>query len=453
MTTIVIIGAGFSGTVTAIEYLRRAQCGDVLIMINRSGKMARGLAYGTNSPHHLLNVPAGNMTALVDQPDSFLAYCKDHGHEGVGSSFMPRQIYGEYLEHLLETAVVDSAAACLRLVGDVTAIRHLESGSEVAIAGQPSVRADHVVLAFGNFPPAQPAGVEAIVDSDAYSRDPWGPLPAIQSGQAPDVLLIGSGLTAVDALIEIRQHYPQATFTLLSRRGLLPTGHRDRLPTPGYSGDIARKVLQAPVTLRRLVRTMREEIALAPDLWRDIVAAIRPVTPALWQALDTHERGRFLRHLQPYWDVHRHRLAPASHRLLERTLEDITVQVVAGRVLSLNSKANGVKAVIKRRRSRTQIEMSFDWVINCTGPSTRIRHLHSPLIQQLLADGMLSVDPLELGLLTAPDGAVIDQSGVELAWLSYVGPMLRATWWEATAVPELRRHAQELAIRLAGLYS
>ena len=99
MKTFAIIGAGLSGTVAAIEFLNRSTGDAQLAIINRSGSIARGLAYGTNSPQHLLNVPAGNMTALADEPNSFLEYCRKQGQEVASNSFVSRKTYGDYLEN------------------------------------------------------------------------------------------------------------------------------------------------------------------------------------------------------------------------------------------------------------------------------------------------------------------------------------------------------------------
>ncbi|WP_213876518.1 FAD/NAD(P)-binding protein [Pseudomonas sp. dw_358] len=449
MTTLVIIGAGFSGTVVAIEFLARATAADQVIIVNRSGKMARGLAYGTNSPRHLLNVPAGNMTALVDDPDSFLNYCNALGHSVEPATFVPRHQYGEYLSHLLDQAIGDSSADCQQRVGEVTSVQKDGHKTTVHIAGQPELVADHVVLAFGNFPPARIPGLDAIDTLNHYVPDPWMPLPEAPAEKPLEILLIGSGLTAVDSILEISARHPRARFTLLSRRGLLPAGHRDKLPVIPYDASIRQRIAAQPASAREYLKAVRQEIALHPELWRDVIAALRPITPTLWQALSVRERARFLRHLQPYWDVHRHRLAPATWDYLQQVVSTGKVRLTCGRVLSIEGNNEKMRAQIQPRGGNDPLRLTFDWVINCTGPSTRILKLNSKLIRQLLAAGTIAVDELELGLRVAGDGAIINAHGERLPWISYVGPMLKAANWEATAVPELRHHARALAIRLS----
>jgi uncharacterized NAD(P)/FAD-binding protein YdhS len=72
-----------------------------------------------------------------------------------------------------------------------------------------------------------------------------------------------------------------------------------------------------------------------------------------------------------------------------------------------------------------------------------------PLLNSLRAAGLVSEDALNLGLRTAQYGACVDAQGSASAGLYYLGPMLRADHWEATAATELRDHAEQLAAHLA----
>ena len=103
--TIAVVGSGFSGVMTAVHLLRGPSSRPVrVLMVNRSGVMARGVAYGTSSPSHLLNVPAGKMSALPDDPGHFLRFAQSLDSSITPVSFVRRSIYGAYLEHLLSEA-------------------------------------------------------------------------------------------------------------------------------------------------------------------------------------------------------------------------------------------------------------------------------------------------------------------------------------------------------------
>jgi uncharacterized NAD(P)/FAD-binding protein YdhS len=447
---LVIIGAGFSGAVTAIEFLKRAPQGSRLTIINRSGKMARGLAYGTNSPDHLLNVPAGNMSALVDEPNSFLNYFRQFEPDAHSGSFVSRKLYGTYLSELLDLAKEQSRVQCESVAGEVCSIEPQADGTKALIVLQTGeqIVADHVVLAFGNFPPATPRGLQSLVDSRFYVEDPWAFKAEEIHCEAPQVLLIGSGLTAVDILISLLRSHPKASITMLSRRGLLPTDHREKLPAPGFTTNIGADLLAGSATVADYVRQVRREVARSPEYWREIVAALRPVTSELWSRLNVVERQRFLRHVQPHWDVYRHRVAPQTFRIYQDALAASRVKTIAGRIVSARVTGECVSMTIMPRGSDLNIDCSFDRVINCTGPCTDIRKISDPLISYLSKESMIQADELGVGIAVAQDYSVVSGSGSNLQWLSYVGPMLKARLWEATAVPELRQHARALVAKI-----
>nr|WP_228734153.1 FAD/NAD(P)-binding protein [Pseudomonas anatoliensis] len=450
---LVIIGAGFSGAVTAIEFLKHAPKGSRLTIINRSGKMARGLAYGTSSPDHLLNVPAGNMSALVGDPDSFLEFCRNFDPEVHSGSFVSRKMYGAYLSELLAQAEKESEVQCSRMTGEVLSIEPSGTGAVLEIHTGERIVADHVVLAFGNFSPAKPQGLQKLDECPAYLGDPWSAPAAEMNQEAPTVLLIGSGLTAVDTLISLRRTHPDAKVTMVSRRGLLPTAHRVRLPAPGFKTTICDDLLAADPVVSVYTQLIRREVSRSPEHWREVVAALRPITSILWERLPVNERKRFLRHLQPHWDVYRHRVAPQTFRIFQEAFAASTVSSIAGRIVAIDIKGTCVSAQIKLRGTDNILERQFDQVINCTGPCTDVCKITDPFISYLLKESVICADDLHLGIKVADDYAVIDRSGKSLDWLSYVGPMLKAHLWEATAVPELRQHARALASKVVKSFS
>lgn len=448
MKRLVIIGAGFSGTVTAIEFLKRAPEGAHLTIINRSGKMARGLAYGTNSPHHFLNVPAGNMSALVDQPDSFLTFCQRTDPETHSGSFVLRKLYGTYLSEMLSQAEAQSRVKCSRITGGVLSIQPDGRGAVIEVDTGERIVADHVVLAFGNFAPARPSELQQLDSCSVYKEDPWSPSTQVASDQAPRVLLVGSGLTAVDTLVTLRQTHPEAKITMVSRRGLLPTAHRNRIPNVGFSTTICADMLASVSSVSSYMKLVRREVARSPEHWREVVAALRPITSELWERLPLDERKRFLRHVQPHWDVYRHRVAPQTFRIYQEALAASNISLIAGRIFSVAVEGACVSVRIKARGTENVVECLFDQVINCTGPCTDIEKITDPLISYLSNEEIICADTLNLGIKVSKNYSVVDNSGKTVQWLSYVGPMLKAQLWEATAVPELRQHARALAIEV-----
>lgn len=463
MSIVAIVGGGFSGTITAVHLLKRGLgAGGRVIIINRSGAMARGVAYGTQSDRHVLNVPAGRMSAFEDEPDGFVEFVQRHGVSGGGEAFVSRHLYGAYLESSLNDAAVAAAAADVRLERVVAEVLAIEPASAsmstsdgthatISLSDGSRLRADRVVLAAGNYPPAHPpiADPAFYASSARYVPDPWAPGALAAVDPNAPTLLLGTGLTMIDIVLELRAlgWSSTAPSIAISRRGLLPLSHRDTPQSPHYipappALDAGPPTIRA--YLREVRRAVREAEARAGD-WRDVIASLRPITPRLWQALPLEERARFLRHVRPFWEVHRHRLAPPLHEAFISLQRAGDLSIIAGRIINLRDAGDRVIATIRPRGADMPIEMTVGTVINCTGPAGNTRQLGDPLFQRLQARGLIVADPLGLGIETAASGAVIGGDGRASSTVFYVGPFLKARDWEATAVPELRRWARDVA--------
>ncbi|WP_454868826.1 FAD/NAD(P)-binding protein [Pseudomonas farris] len=455
MKTLVIIGAGFSGAVTAAQFLRRSPPGVRVVLINRSGAMARGLAYGTNSSLHLLNVPAGNMSAYVDEPDHFLRFCQAQDAAYTASSFVPRKLYGDYLTTVLDDAekYCTEGAMLERIISEVNCLRPDGAGAYLELANGECIKADQVVLAFGNFSPVDPYGFDLCMASHQYQSDPWAGNSQINDANSP-ILLVGAGLTALDVSLGLLQQGHRGPIYMVSRRGLRPLPHRPQRPAQEVPISLVGDLMQAPPKVLEYVRLVRHAIDAARPHgldWRDLLAIIRSATPQLWERLAEVERRRFLRHVQPYWDVHRHRVAPVAYQRFEEAVLAGQIYSVAGRIQKVSSNAGKISVDVRLRGEDRLQQLTVVRVINCTGPNTNLRRVDDMLITQLREDGLIQSDPLGLGLVVDERLAVKDANGNGSTWLHYIGPMLKANFWEATAVPELRQHAKVLASRLVNL--
>jgi uncharacterized NAD(P)/FAD-binding protein YdhS len=446
--TIVVIGGGFSGTAVAAHLLRRGKPAKI-VLVNRYGPIGRGVAYRTRIEAHVLNVPAGGMSALPEEPDDFLRFARGRDPSIGRGTFVSRRVYGEYLEHVLRSAESNAGGDTVleRIVGEVrnVEIESGKKGTSVAFADGSRRPADFVVLALGNYSPADPpAEGSAFYESPRYVRDPWirGSLDTIREGES--VLMLGTGLTMMDIALDIASRGVGRPLKAVSRHGLLPQPHVEPAtapPLPALPPDLD----QPPHTAARMLSAVRRHAAARGGDWRDVVGALRPLTPALWRRLDRTERARFLRHVRPFWDVHRHRAAPATAAAVSALIADSELQVRAARVVRYEPTTDGVRVVV-RLRGRTETEAIFvERVVNCTGPSSDVRRVGDALLDSLLAAGRMVPDAHRLGVEVAEDGALLDASGTPSPALFLVGPLLKARDWEATAVPELRVHAARLA--------
>lgn len=451
MEHIAIIGSGFCGTALAVHLLTRAQGPLRISLINRSGRLARGLAYGTRSASHILNVPAERMSLFPERPSDFLDFARRQLPDARPGDFLPRRFYGDYLQDRLGHAIAEAAPGVRfsSLCQQVVELQDLGEHLRLHLDDGESLDSRKVIIATGNFAPSTPSVLHGIADDPRYLRDPWqaGALERIPSDAR--VLLLGTGLTMYDMALALQDHGHGGAITALSRRALLPHAHRDNaqhplLPELPESFRQPMRLTERLASLRRLIR----EAAHDGHDWRDLVAALRPLTPQLWQELSDEDRRRFLRHLQPYWDVHRHRAAPPVAQRITELRDSGQLQVRAGRLLSASAEKEALHLELRPRGNRQPVRERFDFLINCTGPSTDLRHIGEPLLENLLDRGQIVQDANCLGLHTDADYRLLDAAGKAQPNLFLLSPMLRASHWESTAVPELRQHAERLAIQL-----
>jgi uncharacterized NAD(P)/FAD-binding protein YdhS len=451
---IAIIGAGFSGTAVAIQLLRQAGERPLrIVLLDPREEIGAGVAYATRDYPYPLNVAAGQMSLDANAPDDFLEFANTLGIHAVSGDFLPRQVYGEYLRTRFEAARA-SAHAQLSCEHRRASVLQLRRGTKIRwdlwLDDGTALRADEVVLALGNPPPACLPALQTLSASDRYVRDPWS-IGSLASDGLRSVLLVGSGLTMVDAALRLAALRPRVHHIhVLSRHGWLPQA-QSSTARPARTPDVSRALQDARGSARRLFRTLH---GLARDVdasggdWREVIALARARLPDAWRNLDEKQRARFLRHARSLWDVHRHRV-PTGPLAAVRSLErNGVLQVHAGRLESAKLIDDAVEVFWRPRGSARSRAWIVDRVINCTGPDSRVAHLADPLVQSLLANGWIRPDAHGLGIDVADDGRVISRTGIPVDHLHYIGPWLRARDWEAIAVPELREHARTLARRL-----
>jgi uncharacterized NAD(P)/FAD-binding protein YdhS len=454
MRTIAIIGGGFTGTMVAVRLLRADSAGPLrIVLIDRSGRFGRGVAYGTTCSDHLLNVPAGRMSAFEEDPDSFLRWARGQDPAATGGSFLPRMAYGQYLESLLASSELEAAAKVERISGEVVDAEFGSPGAKVSLRDGRSIPADTVVLALGNFPPSDPRGLtDQVLGSRHYFRDPWD--GARRRGIAADdpVVLIGTGLTMVDLALELAGSGHRGPIYAISRRGLLPRPHRSPAkpshPTPPADLD------HWPPTTRGMLRRLRKTIdeqAKSGVNWREVITSLRHETPRLWQRLNERERRRFLAAVRPFWEVHRHRAAPQAWETLVRLRDAGQLRVIAARISGGQYTTDSIRLRLIPRGTDEPMDLRARWVINCTGPDTDLLRNTDPLIANLRLRGMIRPDPLGLGLDATDNGAAIDAFGNPSGLLYLAGPLRKGQFWENTAVPELRIEVAKLADYLIAL--
>uniref|UniRef100_UPI0025C4F1E5 FAD/NAD(P)-binding protein n=1 Tax=Brevundimonas sp. UBA7534 TaxID=1946138 RepID=UPI0025C4F1E5 len=317
---VIVIGAGFSGLLTGIHLLRSSPAVRVTL-IERRDAFGPGTAYDTGNADHLLNVRLGNMSAFPDEPAHLSDWLAQQPSWQASGEFITRGTYGAYLRSLLDAAVMDNPGRLDLIAGQAVALDRQNDAWAARLEDGRSLASKSVVIAIGNQEPSTPPGVdEDLRRSPLYVENPWTGIAQVP-GHARDVLLIGTGLTAVDVAIALDR--PSRTVTALSRHGLLPRAHAT-VATPAadltFSGGPAQVLHEA------------REASRDRD-WREVFDALRHQAIALWRSWSLPERQRFIRHVRPVWDVHRHRLAPVIARRLSSLIADGSLTVIARKIV------------------------------------------------------------------------------------------------------------------------
>lgn len=454
---VVIVGGGFSGVALAAELLRANRSGLHVTLIEAATRVGRGVAYGTPHASHLLNTRAAQMSLHADDPEHFLRFCRERGADVHGDDFLPRRDYGDYLESAFAAACHGGSRTALevRLETRVTDIVRGEVGGfTLALEGGGRLQADAVVMATGHGLPADPLRGVVPVDERRYLRDPWAVDSLARIGEHDRVLVLGTGLTAVDVVLALADRGHAGRVSLVSRHGLLAQEHaplRQVLPRDmraALLAGFARNDLRGMV---RVIRNASAAVAARGQSWHAVYDALRPYTARIWAQLCARDRRRFLRWLRPYWDTHRHRLSPAVAGRIAALRAAGRLAVAAGRVTSVAGTPRGLAVELRLRGAQGRVVESFDWIVNCTG-STFGRQDRRPLERALLERGLLLSDPLGLGYVTSDNGVAIGRHG-PVAGLYVLGPGCRPNWWEHTAVPELRSQATALAVEITAARS
>ena len=427
-----IVGGGFSGTMLSAQLARRRIAS---LLIEKAGRAGEGTAYSTRDPAHLLNVPTGLMSAWADDDDDFDDWLRAKGLP-IGA-FAPRLRFGEYLRAILAEAVASGLVTVVE--GEAVAAYPTSEGWTVALDDGRMLAAGDLALAIGNQPPAPLQVGQGSIAPTLLCDDPWSDagraqVARVATSHAP-VVVIGTGLTMVDIVLTLAEAGHEGVVTALSRRGLDPRGYA-LLPAPVLDGG------SAPGGLMSLWRWVRRQVAQGDD-WRARIDSLRPRSTDLWQGFSDEEKRRFMRHARPWWDVHRHRIAPEVAELLETRKAIRKLEVMAGRIKAADGDYEAVTLTISARGGE-MIERTAGLVVNCTAPLAAVARTRDRLLRQLLDDGLARADSLGIGIAADDRDAATARDGL---WV--MGPLTKARQWEIIAVPDIRDQAERVAGAIA----
>lgn len=449
MTTVAIIGGGFTGAAVAY-HLARSDAGRLatIVVVEPREVLGAGLAYSTSDPAHRINVPADRMSLDTRDPGAFARWLEatdamaDDGEAitSSGQAFPQRGLFGRYVADALQPLVASGRIIHRRRQAERIA-RRSDGRFELGLTDG-RIEADLVVVATTHPPPSVPAALAPLVGDPRFVADPGE--ARVLEGVPSDarVLIVGSGLTAADMVASLDRRGHRGPILMLSRNGLRSRGHA-LAPVEPF-GDF----VSAPArTVRELTRRIRRAIDDAAGQgvsWHAVLDTLRTDGPVIWNALSEPERRRLVHRLRSFWDVHRFRIAPQVAAVLDHAQREGRLRLIAASLASSRPERAGLAVSYRPRGGRTIESRSFDIVLNTTGPAHRAVVEREP-VRSLYEAGLVALDRVGLGLHVDAEHRALRRDGSVVPDLFIAGPLARGTFGELMGLPQVTAHAELVA--------
>lgn len=412
-------------------------------IFERSGNIGEGIAYSTLNPNHLLNVRASNMSAFQDAPDHFLNWLQTNPEASrIGTwqpqSFAPRSLYRLYLNDLLKPYLESDNPRAVIEKAEVVSVQYEGMRPLITSSTGQNFIVDAVIVATGN--------EAAISTSGNFVTEYWSSNGYFDIPSENTVAILGTGLSMVDSVISLLDKGHTGKIHAISRRGLLPAMHEPSDPLVIEPDQLL--VTDGLPALLHIVRKLITEQQNAGKSWRSVIDGLRPYTKAIWGHLPLRQRQSFLRHMRPWWDVHRHRMAPAIADRIITAQQSEQLTITAAHLTSVKSKGEHISIRYRTRRGEKLDELEVGSIIDCRGGSARCSTTRNPALISFMESGLAKPDALDLGLDVTADLQVLSAHGEPSGSIFALGPVTKGIFWEVTAIPDIRIQAEQLARNL-----
>jgi uncharacterized NAD(P)/FAD-binding protein YdhS len=445
---IAIIGGGFAGATLALHLARQNKGGSLqLDVFEPRERLGAGATYTTADPGHRVNIRAERMSLDPGDRDHFARWFEATGEAAAdpgarspaGQVFPRRETFGRYVAEQLQEAAASAGIALRHHRVRAAAIAREGHCFVVTGADGTRVEADSVALCLGNPAAEVPRQLRDVAaDSPKVIVDPW--VPGALQAVAPDdrILILGTGLTMADVVVSLLGLGHRGEILAVSRRGLLPR--------PRSGGAVEAYGVIAPgslrVTMAAIRRTIREAAAIGRS-WQDVIETVRTGNAALWAAFSEADKRRFLRHVKPYWDVHRFQMAPQVEGVLSDAIARGQLTVGRASLQEVAIEDGRIVAYLRPRGADLRHE-TVDAIVNCTGPSRRAL-FRNPVVASLAAQHLVRSDAFDLGLDVDEGCRARAEDGEAVPGLYVVGPPTRGTKGEVTGASEVAEQAAMVA--------
>lgn len=436
-TTIAIVGVGASGvacfTQLISKYIISGKTAPLAIwLFEKREELGPGLAYGTGQEGHLLNTRAGLMGVFPEEPLHFVQWAHRHRkmiesrfglHSIHPDAYPPRMLYGCYVQAMMKRYWREAEHHGITLRKKRSEVLAAEIGDNAQVTlhtRDGSYVADFVILATGN---PKSNNFRHLNEYPEYLASPWpsaGILSTIHDKYA-SIGIVGSSLTAIDAMITLVENGHRGPINFFSSEGLLPRvqppveRHYERsVFTLSAIRRFIRKQQRA-LRVKDLIRLFRAEVeqylerrvnwaaevrtGKAPlellnadirdalssgSVFQDVLYSLRYEADTIWNLLPMEQQQLFAKWIGTEFDINRHAIPLKNAFKLKRLLEQQQLRVIGN---SSDVRRDGNGFLLKTDDGQAY---RTDFVINATGPAVAIRQMDDiPLLQQLLASGYI----------------------------------------------------------------
>jgi uncharacterized NAD(P)/FAD-binding protein YdhS len=459
-----IVGGGATG-ITMLRHLAELACskryGNLVTGIQLFDKSGfdGGVAYRTQSDHHLLNMKASKMSIRVGDDQEFLRWTKRVGLECGGNDHLPRKLYRDYLDDGRKAAIERCRAAGISAHAEHAEVvrMRLSPDQDVLLTTDRNVahRSSVMILCTGHNAPEDHYGLAA---SQNYMRDPYTRF-TFPDRDGIEVGILGSGLTAVDSATALASTHSLVKMTCFSRSGLFPTVQpitipktngafrdglhdyvqgREQIEADAFANKLA-ELLQATAgiscdlscrdsdgdALADLERNIAEAKTCEPNV-HSYLASIANVVCDAWSRMDPAEKTRFMRVYNAGWLRNRSAM-PLENAIKLRDLIRSGRLSTAARLRNVVDIGGRFRATLGNGDYR-----DVDHVIDATGPSYQLNA--SPLYLDMQRQGIVTLDALGGIPCGYADSRVHDRHGQAYRNIYAVGSPTKGTHFFAGAV-------------------
>ncbi len=456
---VVVIGGGFCGAFFAAQLAEYSITPLAISVIEPRARLGGGVAYSTEDPAHRVNVPASRMTLFPDNPNDFDSWLRQGSEleddpEAIwqgGAAFPHRAAFGRYVAELIASRKKTRLHAPITHIrGSAIALRREGRDFRLTLQDDRELTIDVVVVATSHPPPGVPARLATALAGDKrLVADPWAPDALAEIPRDAKVTVIGTGLTMADVVASLDRRGHVGQITAFSRRGQLSRGHAQVPPPVPFERF---KTMALPATALGLLQEVRQQVTAATAWpWQSVFDDLRANGQRIWQRLDIEEQRRFLRHLRVYWDTHRYRIAPQAEAVLTRKRQDGSLRVLAATLRNVAPMPEHIGlAVQPRHQPRDRlVKIIAERVVVTTGPEHGAAIARNPILTSMAAQGLITPDPLGLGLAVDAKSQAVDANGVSAPDIFVVGPLARGRFGELMGLPQVAEQPDAVAAHIA----